>query len=101
MLFEPFQCFVISGEPNSSVRFGVNLVAELFGSADFFRLLLNSSVRFAEQFGKILAEQFGSAEFQIGKVRFGSVRRKKSEFGSPLYDHPRLPYIFHGKTVFA
>ena len=50
-----------SGEPN--VWFGINLVAELFGSADFFRLLLNSSVRFAEQFGKILAEQFGSVRF--------------------------------------
>ena len=32
-----------SGEPN--VRFGINLVAELFGSVEFFRLLLNSSVR--------------------------------------------------------
>ena len=61
--------------PNCSVR---------FDSADFFRILLNSSVRFAEQFGKILAEQFGSAEFEIGKVRFCSVRRKNSEFGSPL-----------------
>ena len=30
-----------------------------FGSADFFRLLLNTSVRFAEHFVKILAEQFG------------------------------------------
>ena len=45
-----------------------------FGSADFFRLLLNSSVRFAEQFGKILAEQFGSVRPSSKLGKFGSVR---------------------------
>ena len=56
-----------------------------FGSADFFRLLLNSSVRFAEQFGKILAEQFGSVRPSSKLGKFGSVRRKNSEFVSPLF----------------
>ena len=62
--------------PNCSVR---------FGSADFFRLLLNSSVRFAEQFGKILAEQFGSVRFGRfrnweSSVRFGSARKFRVRF---------------------
>ena len=66
-IFGP-QFDAISGEPN--VRFGRTLRQEFgrteqfgsaltllpncsvrFGSADFFRLLLNSSVCFAEQFG--------------------------------------------------
>ena len=45
-----------------------------FGSADFFRLSLNSSVRFAEQFSKILAEQFGRKTKlgTFGLFRFGA-----------------------------
>ena len=54
-IFSDFYLIVRFGLPNSSAKFWPN-----------------SSVR------------FGSAEFEIGKVRFGSVRRKNSEFGSPL-----------------
>ena len=78
-----------SGEPNSSVRFGINLVAELFGSvrpifSDFYLIVRFGSPNSSAKFWPNSSVSSVRPNFEIGKVRFGSVRCKNFEFGSPL-----------------
>ena len=77
----------VSGEPNSSVRFGSKFGAKLFGSAIFSDFCLIA--RFGLPISSAKSEPNSSVSsvrpnFKIGKVRFGSVRHKNFGFGSPL-----------------
>ena len=106
LIFEKANKSEISGEPN--VRFGRTLRQEFgrteqfgsvrqqpccrtvrFGSvrpifSDFYLIVRFGLPNSSAKFWPNSSVRFGSAKFEIGKVRFGSVRRKKSEFGSPL-----------------
>ena len=80
---------------NRTVRFGSNLVAELFGSvrpifSDFYLIVRFGLPNSSAKFWPNSSVRFGSAKFEIGKVRFGSVRRKNSEFGSPLFQSTNI-----------
>ena len=87
-----------------------NCSAEQFGSvrpifSDFYLIVRFGLPNSSAKFWPNSSVRFGSADFEIGKVRFGSVRHENSEFGSPLIDagfHFRLYFItFLKKGTFS
>ena len=80
-MFQAFQVDTYFWVPSGLV------VNRTFGAAS--TLLPKSSVRFGSpnsvtKFWPNSSDSWVRPNFKIGKVRFGSVRRKNSEFGSPL-----------------